>query len=104
MRRTCPLLSAALSIDCGSPLATVLETTGAIGMTDERLIQRGLDDIEALIGLVFEEALESAVSRPPDDPAARQDRLAGLEQACADATALAGAAAVVLRRWQLLKR
>lgn len=68
-------------------------------MADERLIARGLEALEGLIGLVLEEALDQAVSRPPDSLDGRLQWLAGLGQAGADVAALAEAAAAVLRRW-----
>ncbi len=68
-------------------------------MTDEVLIRRGLEALEGLIGLVLEEALDQAITRPPDDQEERLQRLASLRQVGADVVTLAEAAASVLRRW-----
>lgn len=69
-------------------------------MADEVLIARGLEALEGLIGLLLEEALDEAISRPPDRQAERLQRLIDLEQAGADVVLLAASAAAVLRRWQ----
>ncbi len=69
-------------------------------MADAVLIARGLEALEGLIGLVLEEALDEAISRPSDRPAERLQRLIDLEQAGADVVLLAASAAAVLRRWQ----
>ncbi|HEX2552750.1 MAG TPA: hypothetical protein VHL98_03555 [Microvirga sp.] len=68
-------------------------------MADEVLIAQGLEALEGLISLILEEALDRAVSRPPDDADERLLHLAELSQAGADLVVLAEAAALVLRRW-----
>ena len=68
-------------------------------MADEKLIAQGLEALEGLIGLVLEDALDQAVTRPPEDSTERLRWLADLKQAGADVAKLAEAAAAVLRRW-----
>ena len=68
-------------------------------MADEKLIAQGLEALEGLIGLVLEDALDQAVTRPPEDSTERLRWLADLKQAGADVVTLAEAAAAVLRRW-----
>ena len=68
-------------------------------MADAELIAQGLEALEGLIGLVFEEALDRAVTKPPEGSAERLQWLADLRQAGTDVATLAEAAAAVLRRW-----
>jgi hypothetical protein len=68
-------------------------------MADEVLIAQGLEALEGLIGLVLEQALDSAVYRPPDDADERLRHLSELRQAGADVVVLAEAAVALHRRW-----
>jgi hypothetical protein len=49
-------------------------------MADEELIAKGLDVLEGLIGLVLEEALEQALSRPLESREERLQHIIALRQ------------------------
>ena len=68
-------------------------------MADEVMIAQGLEALVGLIGLVLEEAVDRAVSQPPDTPDEGLRHLAELRQAGAAVVVLAEAAVATRRRW-----
>ncbi len=64
---------------------------------DEDLIETAVDALEGLIGQLIEDAHDDAVARAPDSLEARMERLNRLKLRGNDVTALADAAARLLR-------
>lgn len=67
-------------------------------MADADLTATALDALEGVIGLMVEDAHDEAVSRSPDRPEERLERIRVLRQLGADLVALADALEVLLRR------